>query len=76
MQPVEQIASDTLPPRCEHCGEVIGVYERLVHVSGNTARETSRAAEPELSQKPAGAYYHAGCLRSCPQRISAQAPMA
>jgi hypothetical protein len=33
-------------PRCCACGDVIGVYERLVHVARGRARHTSRAAEP------------------------------
>lgn len=35
-------------PRCEHCGDVIGVYEPLV-VGGDAGRRTtSLAAEPAL----------------------------
>ena len=34
------------PPRCAVCGDVIGVYERLVHIVGDYARVTSRAIEP------------------------------
>lgn len=33
-------------PRCPVCGDVIGVYERLVQVVGDRVRLTSRAADP------------------------------
>jgi hypothetical protein len=36
-------------PRCGHCGGIIGVYEPLLVGTGAGARETSLAAEPELS---------------------------
>ncbi|HMD52753.1 MAG TPA: hypothetical protein VKG62_08550 [Solirubrobacteraceae bacterium] len=35
---------------CELCGEVIGVYEPLIAVGEGDARETSRAAEPNLQE--------------------------
>ena len=42
-------------PRCAHCGEVIGAYERFVEMIGGTlARETSRAAEPDVVRAPGG----------------------
>jgi hypothetical protein len=55
-------------PRCEHCGDVIGVYEPLVHVIGGIATKTSRAAQPTLSHGPSGSCYHALCFerRSSP----------
>lgn len=37
-------------PTCAHCGEVIGVYEPIIVVQSGDARETSRAAEPELAR--------------------------
>jgi hypothetical protein len=37
------------PPRCAQCGDVIGVYERLVYVSPGSVRRTSRAAEQGVS---------------------------
>jgi hypothetical protein len=46
--------------RCASCGQVIGVYEYLMHVTGDTARQTSRAAEPSLRSAP-GACYHLAC---------------
>lgn len=49
------------PPRCEQCGEVIGVYEPLFHVLDGVAVETSRAAQSELSYGARGSYYHARC---------------
>jgi hypothetical protein len=42
------------------CGDVIGVYEPLVHVIGATARRTSLAADPETCSED-GDCYHAGC---------------
>jgi hypothetical protein len=52
------------PPRCAHCGDVIGVYEPLLEVVGDALeRETSRAAEPDLSLAGGAAWYHAGCYR-------------
>lgn len=35
-------------PRCEHCGDVIGVYEPLVVGGDAGCRTTSLAAEPAL----------------------------
>jgi hypothetical protein len=56
-------------PHCEYCGDVIGVYERLVEVLDGIARETSRAAEPALSNNRSGSYFHAGCFRRLPQPV-------
>jgi hypothetical protein len=47
-------------PMCARCGDVIGVYDPLVHVSGERARRTSRAAEPEILNV-AGRIYHEEC---------------
>ncbi len=35
-------------PRCQHCGEIIGVYEPLVLVREGTPYTTSIAAEAHL----------------------------
>lgn len=52
----------TESPRCAHCGEVIGVYERAIEVAEHGfARETSRAAEPQLASTAGTAVYHACC---------------
>lgn len=48
---------------CAHCGDVIGVYERLVAVDGPELRETSLAADPEFA-RDASACYHHGCFAS------------
>lgn len=56
----------TWPPRCELCGELIGVYERLVHLIDDDPRETSRAADPHLSPAAGGAWYHAACYEPSP----------
>ena len=34
---------------CDHCGDVIGVYEPMVVMVDASAHETSRAADPQLS---------------------------
>ena len=49
-------------PRCEWCGDVIGVYDPLVHVAGETVRRTSRAAEPDIADV-AGRIYHDACYQ-------------
>lgn len=53
-------ASFAAPPRCARCGDVIGVYEPLVLVRGESIRVTSRAAEPGVLGDD-GVGYHAGC---------------
>lgn len=53
------------PPRCAACGEIIGVYEPIVHVAGRLVRETSRAAEPDACVC-GGVCYHAACYLSGP----------
>jgi hypothetical protein len=45
---------------CAHCGDVIGIYEPLIVVEEQGARQTSRAAEPELPGGP-GNHYHRAC---------------
>jgi hypothetical protein len=47
--------------RCDHCADVIGVYEPLVLVVGGESRETSRAAEPALPFDSAE-HYHRTCF--------------
>lgn len=47
-------------PRCDLCGEQIGIYEPLVVGSRLDARRTSFAAEPELFQTDA-TWYHDEC---------------
>jgi hypothetical protein len=49
--------------RCDACGDVIGVYEPLVHVSGGFAWPTSRAAEPSIGVA-AGRRYHLACFEA------------
>ena len=47
-------------PRCEHCREVIGVYEPMVAVFGAVPVRTSRAAaDPDLVGMPC---FHADCF--------------
>jgi hypothetical protein len=47
--------------RCARCGEVIGVYEPLVHVVDGVAQKTSRAADPEIVHARTGAVFHLAC---------------
>jgi hypothetical protein len=56
-------SSLTAPLRCARCGDVIGVYEPLVLVSGHAIRVTSRAAEPGVGVSD-GVGYHASCHES------------
>lgn len=51
------------PPRCDHCGEVIGVYDPLVLVSAGEAKETTLAADPDLSASEEDTWYHSSCYR-------------
>ena len=58
------MSRDTQPethrlPRCAHCGDVIGVYEPMVMLTGSEALHTSYAAQPDLS--PHSDYYHGAC---------------
>jgi phage major head subunit gpT-like protein len=46
--------------RCEYCHERIGVYEPMIELNGNLARQTSRAADP-LLDAGAGRAFHAAC---------------
>jgi hypothetical protein len=46
---------------CEHCGEQIGVYEPLVICAEESARTTSRAAEPDLRADDGDGYCHRDC---------------
>jgi hypothetical protein len=48
---------------CGHCGDVIGVYEPLVVLLEGEARETSRAADPQLAAER-GEHYHRDCYSS------------
>jgi hypothetical protein len=53
-------------PRCVACRDIIGVYEPLVHVLGELAWHTSRAAEPEVVTAD-GELYHAECYQGIGQ---------
>jgi hypothetical protein len=56
----------TTPPRCELCGEVIGVYEPLIHVHPSGVHASSRAADRDLSAGASGSLYHADCYEPSP----------
>jgi hypothetical protein len=47
--------------RCEHCGDVIGVYEPMIVLHDGRARVTSKAAEHDDTWGLPAAYYHAAC---------------
>lgn len=46
--------------RCQNCGDVIGVYEPMTVVADGQARDTSRAAEPDIS-RGVDECYHRAC---------------
>ncbi len=54
---------------CDHCAEVIGVYEPAIVVIDGQVRETSRASEPMVRWGP-GERYHSSCYL---ERVSAGA---
>lgn len=47
-------------PRCQACGDVIGVYELIVLAVPRGCRETSLAAEPDLADS-ASVCMHRAC---------------
>lgn len=55
-----EFRSLTSLPRCDHCDDVIGVYEPMVVVKSDEVRVTSRAAEPAIVGESAERYH-----RSC-----------
>ena len=62
--PRTEASRDTLPethrlPSCAQCGDVIGVYEPMVMLTGSEALQTSYAAQPDLL--PHSRYYHRAC---------------
>jgi hypothetical protein len=46
--------------RCEHCGDVIGIYEPLVLLADGHARTSSAAAEPQIGDE-LGKHFHRAC---------------
>jgi hypothetical protein len=53
------VLSTTSKLRCDHCAEMIGVYEPTTVVASGVTRETSRAAEPSAVSGPLERYHHA-----------------
>ena len=51
-------------PRCAHCGDVIGVYERFVTVTDSTARERSFVLEPDIACTGGASCYHVACYEA------------
>jgi hypothetical protein len=63
------VSPDPRPPvRCRQCGDVIGIYEPLVLLTATGRRETSLAAEPELSAAPPPVYHRACTTHSAEHR--------
>jgi hypothetical protein len=54
--------------RCLRCGDVIGVYERMVVLADGVPRETSLLNEPI---RPVGECYHHACF---PEQLPATRP--
>ena len=52
--------------RCRHCGEAIGVYERLAVLDGDQVRTSSLAREPAL-RKNSEVLFHESCAPGTPQ---------
>jgi hypothetical protein len=62
----QSLATQTAPPpsqtpRCECCGDVIGVYEPMVMRTDDWARTVSWATEPGW-RVAAGECYHRACF--------------
>jgi hypothetical protein len=51
--------------RCRRCGDVIGVYEPMILLEDGKARETSRAAEPDVDGR--GDRFHGYCYEQLVQ---------
>jgi hypothetical protein len=49
--------------RCSRCGDVIGIYEPIIVVEAHEHRQTSAAAEPQVSRHR-GEHYHRACYRA------------
>lgn len=48
--------------RCQHCGDLIGVYEPLIRIADGHPHETSRAAHAQPGET-AGPCYHRACYQ-------------
>ena len=59
--------------RCAQCGDVMGVYEPLVIVDEHGARQTSRAAEPQLVREQGMQHYHRACYDAANEGSAADA---
>jgi len=57
-------------PRCRRCRDVIGVYEPMILLVDGRARETSRAAEPNVGTHGDG--YHGSCYAQLVKADSAE----
>lgn len=52
--------------RCQHCGDLIGVYEPLVRLADGHPHETSRAAHPNPGDCGVPCFH-----RSCYEQVGA-----
>lgn len=52
------------PMRCRHCGDVIGAYEPMVLVTPTGPRDTSLAAERQLTGTMHPCYHEACFMRA------------
>ena len=52
--------------RCDHCGDVIGVYEPLILRVQGDSWETSRIVDPQLPL-PGAEHYHRACFSALHQ---------
>ena len=57
--------------RCEHCEDVIGVYEPMIVLEGGRARATSKAAEQDSAWGLTSACYHASCYEQATAKQTA-----
>jgi hypothetical protein len=69
MRDLHQQSHSSSPPRCQLCGEVIGVYEPLVLVRAGTPYTTSIVAEAHLFPT-IEACYHGACYEDRAVTIS------
>lgn len=60
----------TMTLRCEHCKDVIGVYEPMIVLQDGRARTTSKGAEQDGAWALVGECYHAVCYEHAVRQIA------